>query len=102
MGVVHRLAGWGTRKDDCRCILATVMACRILMVERPCMRRGILLLATMALLGSTLPLGAQAVARSFPGALLGMVTRPIGAVLGNMGRVSRVGRSHRPVVRSET
>jgi hypothetical protein len=62
------------------------------------MRRGILLVASFALLGSTLPLGAAASARSFPGALLGMMTRPIGAALG----ISRIGRPHRPVARSES
>jgi hypothetical protein len=62
------------------------------------MRRGILLVASLAFIGSTLPLGAAASARSFPGALLGMMTRPIGTVLG----ISRIGRSHRSMARSET
>lgn len=66
------------------------------------MRRGILLVASLALLGSTLPLGTQAVARSVPGALFGMMTRPIGAVLGTVGRVSRIGRPHHAVARSES
>jgi hypothetical protein len=66
------------------------------------MRRGILLVASLALLGSTLPLGTQAVARSLPGALFGTMTRPIGAVLGTMGRVSRIGRPHHAVARSES
>jgi hypothetical protein len=60
------------------------------------MRRGMHLVVGAAYLCVALPQGAQAEPRSLPGALFGLVTRPISAVLGAAGRVGnavpRVGR----------
>ena len=65
------------------------------------MRRVMLLVAGLVLLCTVLAPAAHAAPRSLSGALFGMITRPIGAVLGTVGRVrhghagwSRTKRNH--------
>ena len=62
------------------------------------MRRGLLLVVGLASICATLPQPAKADPRGLPGAVLGLISRPIGAVIGTVHRIARppahVGRVH--------